>query len=434
MSAENNTVEIAPAKKVSGSIRVPGDKSISHRAVIFGGISEGQTAVTGFLNGEDCLRTVQIFKDLGVEITDSEKGEMLIQGKGLHGLTQPQHDLYAGNSGTTMRLMLGILSGLNITTAISGDESLNKRPMMRVVAPLREMGANIRGDNDGEYAPLTVQGARLRPIDYNLSIASAQVKSSILLAGLYAEGRTKVTEPMASRDHTERMLEAFGAEVTREGLSVTVTGQPKLLGRKIAVPGDISSAAFFMVAAALLKRSELTIEGLGVNPTRTGLFDVLRWMGADISMKNRHEECGEPVADVTIKASKLKGTKIGGDIIPRLIDEIPIIAVAASLADGITIIRDAEELRVKETDRIKALSTELRKIGVRVGVLPDGLIIHGQPQLQGGTVESYGDHRMAMALSIAGLLAEDKMVVNNVECINTSFPNFFELLDKVVAR
>jgi len=424
-------IKVQSVIDLKGKIEVPGDKSISHRGVMFGAIAEGTTEIHNFLMGEDCLSTIACFRQMGIDI-DVEDEKVIVQGKGLYGLQEADNVLDVGNSGTTTRLMIGILAGQKFNSVINGDASIRKRPMGRVTKPLKLMGAQIMGREEDTKAPLAIKGGNLKPFEYNSPVASAQVKSAIILAGLYTEGFTKVTEPEKSRDHTERMLKAFGAELEVEGLSVTVKGGGKLTGQKIEVPGDISSAAFFLVAGAIIPGAEVLVENVGINPTRDGVIEVLKNMGADIELTNLREATGEPVADILVRGSKLKGTKIAGDLIPRLIDEIPVLAVAAAIAQGETIIADAEELKVKESNRITAVVTELKRFGVDIVEQPDGMIIRGGNPLKGGAVcESYHDHRIAMSMIIAGLAAQGETIINNSECINISFPGFMELVERL---
>ncbi|MBH0165659.1 3-phosphoshikimate 1-carboxyvinyltransferase [Fictibacillus sp. 7GRE50] len=422
------TKQLQPIQRLKGSIKVPGDKSISHRAVMFGSIAEGRTTIDGFLTGEDCLSTISCFKKLGVSILQ-EGEKVTVEGKGLTGLTPPSEDLYVGNSGTTIRLMLGILANTPFESILTGDDSIAKRPMNRVTKPLKEMGATIDGNDSGNKVPLHIKGGETRGIHYTSPIASAQVKSAIILAGLDGEGTTSVKEPFKSRDHTERMLKAFGVEVETDDLSVSVAGGQKLKGTHIEVPGDISSAAFFLVAGAVVPNSEITLKKVGLNPTRTGILDVLKNMGADIAYQNKNDEASEPFGDLVIKSSALKGTIIEGDLIPRLIDEIPIIALAATQAEGTTIIKDAHELRVKETDRIETVVNELKKMGADIEATEDGMIIQGKSSLQGASVQSYGDHRIGMMLSVAACIAEGETTLANSEAIAVSYPSFFEQLN-----
>lgn len=414
--------------ELKGTIRVPGDKSISHRAVMLGAIATGQTKIHGLLTGDDCLNTIECFKKLGVQI--SINGDYVeIEGTGFEGLMEPEEILDVGNSGTTIRLMLGILAGTPFHNCLIGDTSIAKRPMDRVALPLRKMGAKIDGRKNGSFAPISIRGGGLKGIEYHSPVASAQVKSAVLLAGLNAEGTTSVIEPQTSRDHTERMLAAFGCQVNVEGLKASIEGKQALKGTTIHVPGDISSAAFFLVAGAILPNSELTIKNVGINPTRTGILDVLKEMGADILIEETATEENEPSADITIKSSELKGIEIGGDIIPRLIDEIPIIALAATQARGKTVIKDAGELKVKETNRIDTVVQELSRMGADIEATEDGMIIYGEARLNSAVVDSHGDHRIGMMLAIASCLAKGDTVIENDEAISISYPNFFQDLN-----
>jgi len=425
-------LKIKPKGNLQGNIKVPGDKSISHRSVMLGALSNGETEIEGFLTGEDCLNTARAFQSMGVKIEGLGSEKMIIHGVGLDGLQEPTSILDVGNSGTSMRLMLGILAGQNFYSVITGDESLSQRPMARVTKPLSDMGAKIYGRDNGNLAPLTVIGQELTNQEYHSPIASAQVKSCILLAGLYADGTTTVIEPEKSRDHTERMLEYFGAEIEVEGLKVKVKGKPNLQGKRIKVPSDISSAAFFIVAALINQNSELVLKDVGLNPTRDGILEVLQDMKADYELLDKRLENKEPIADIKVKSSNLQATTIGGEVIPKLIDEIPILAIAATQAEGETIIKDAEELRVKETDRIKAMVTEMKRLGIEVEEREDGMVIPGSQTIKGGCrCQSYGDHRIAMSLAIAGLIAEEEVIIQNTECINTSFPSFSDLIDQI---
>lgn len=421
---------------LQGRVQVPGDKSISHRALMLGALASGETSIQGLLLGEDPRSTASCFRALGARISELNSTEVRIEGIGLGHLLEPEDVLDAGNSGTTMRLMLGILAshpGRFFT--VTGDCSLRSRPMSRVAQPLRQMGAAIWGRKDGSLAPLAIRGQRLRPIHYHSPIASAQVKSCILLAGLMTEGETTVTEPALSRDHSERMLRAFGARVTvdPETCSATVTGLETLQGQTVVVPGDISSAAFWLVAAAIVPQADLVIENVGVNPTRTGVLEVLEQMGADITRENERDVAGEPVADLHVRyGGPLQATTIAGTIIPRLIDEIPILAVAAVFAQGTTVIRDAEELRVKESDRIAVMAKQLNCLGARVSELPDGLEITGGTPLTGSQVDSYTDHRIAMSLAIAALTAQGSTTIHRAEAVSISYPNFVATLKQII--
>lgn len=423
---------VNPVKSLNGEITVPGDKSISHRAAMIGALARGRTEIKNFLPGADCLSTIGCFQAMGVEYTGIGTETVNVEGVGLRGLKEPADVLDVGNSGTTMRLMLGVLAGQTFFAAVTGDSSIRKRPMRRVTEPLMEMGASIWGRDNENLAPLAVKGGFVKPIRFVSTVASAQVKSAIMLAGLYARGVTSVWEPEKSRDHTERMLKYFGAEVDVNGLAVKVVGQPDLKARTVTVPGDISSAAFFLVAGAIVPGAEVTVKGVGVNPTRDGIIEVLQAMGADLRVNNRREQTGEPVADITVRGSDLKGTTVKGHVIPRLIDEIPVLAVAAAVAEGITEIRDAAELKVKETNRITTVIRELSKFGVAMEELPDGMRIHGSRQLYGAECESHGDHRIAMAMAVAGLVADGRTTIHNSECIDVSFPGFEETLKSIL--
>lgn len=416
---------------LTGTIEIPGDKSISHRALILGAIAEGETTIKGLLLGEDPLSTARCFRAMGAKISKLNTEKVMVQGVGLGNLTEPVHVLNAGNSGTTIRLMLGLLAshpGKFFT--ITGDKSLRSRPMSRVVNPLTQMGATIWGRANNSLAPLAVRGQQLKAIHYLSPVASAQVKSCVLLAGLMAESKTTVTEPALSRDHSERMLQAFGAELEINSTtnSVTITGQPTLKGQTVIVPGDISSAAFWLVAAAIIPGSELLITNVGINPTRTGVLEALEMMNADIVKENERVVAGEPIADLRVKHSQLKACTIGGNIIPRLIDEVPILAVAAAFAQGTTVIKDAQELRVKESDRLTVMATELGKMGAQIKELPDGLEITGGATLTGTDVDSFTDHRIAMSLAIASLNAQGTTTIHRAEAASISYPNFVDTL------
>ncbi len=415
---------------LQGEISIPGDKSISHRAVMFGAMAEGKTTINHFLAGEDCLSTISCFEKMGVSIKREDE-YVEVEGKGIEGLSEPASILDVGNSGTTTRLMLGILAGVPFHTSLIGDESIAKRPMSRVTVPLRSMGAKIDGREHGQYTPLSTRGGALKAIHYHSPVASAQVKSAILLAGLHAEGTTKVTEPFTSRDHTERMLRAFGVDVEVDGTTVSIEGGQSLRGTDVYVPGDISSAAFFLVAGAIVPNSRIVLKNVGLNPTRTGIIDVLQQMGARLTISNERIQNGEPIGDLTIETSQLKGIEIGGDVIPRLIDEIPVIALLATQANGKTVIKDAEELKVKETNRIDTVATELSKLGASVTPTADGLIIEGKTALKSGEVDSYGDHRIGMMLAVAAAIATGEVTLMRSEAIHVSYPTFFEDLDKL---
>lgn len=420
---------VKPVQRLQGELQIPGDKSISHRAVMLGALASGVTEIENFLMGADNLSTINCFRAMGINCETTGPTDFIIHGQGLDGLQEPENVLDVGNSGTTMRLLLGILSGQSFFSCLTGDSSIRKRPMGRVTEPLAKMGAAISGRSNGNLAPLSLKGGKLKGIDYASSVASAQVKSALLLAGLYAEGETSVTEPLKSRDHSERMLKLFGASVEDYGLRVNIKSRPNLLGQKVFVPGDISSAAFFMVAGLIVPNSQLVLKNVGINPTRNGIIKVLVAMGANIELLNQREVSGEEVADIKVSTSNLKGTIIEGEIIPTLIDEIPIIAVAAAMAEGETIIKDAAELKVKETNRITTVTTELKKLGVNIEATEDGMIVTGGRPLKGATCQSFGDHRIAMAMVIAGLVAEGETIILGSKAIDVSFPGFVKLIE-----
>lgn len=413
-------------------IKIPGDKSISHRAVMLGSIAEGTTEIDGFLTGADCLSTISCFQQLGVNIQrDGEK--VTVHGVGLQGLKEPDSVLDVGNSGTTIRLISGILAGQNFTSLLTGDSSIRRRPMKRVLDPLGKMGAEVLGRDNNNKAPFAIKGKELESISYKTPVASAQIKSAILLAGLYSKGTTTVIEPEKSRNHTEVMLKGFGAEIEEGPNFSSVKGFPKLMGQKITVPGDISSAAFFIAGALILPDKEVCIENVGLNETRTGIIDVFREMGGDIQIINERYTSGEKVGDIIVKSSKLKGITFGGEIIPRLVDEIPVIAVAATQAEGVTIIHGAEELKVKESDRLKTISKELSKMGADIEETDDGLIIKGGTPLKYADCESYDDHRIAMSCAIAGLVSDGGVSIDDLSCVDISFPGFFETIKSLIA-
>jgi 3-phosphoshikimate 1-carboxyvinyltransferase len=420
---------VRPARRIAGAVTVPGDKSISHRAALLGALADGVTEVQGFLEGEDCLGTLRAVAALGAEVTRKGPSHFVIQGVGHEGLTEPGDVVDCGNSGTTARLLVGVLAGQPFATVLTGDESLRRRPMERVMEPLTRMGARVVGRRGGARLPLAIAGTRpLQPIRHLSPVASAQVKSAVLLAGLWASGPVSVVEPARSRDHTERMLTAFGGDVRVDPETVTVVPGRRLKGRLCRVPGDISSAAFFLVAGAAAPDGAVTVRGVGVNPTRTGALDVLDAMGARVGVAPRDGD-GEPMADLAVGAGRLRGTEVGGALVPRAIDEMPILAVAAACAEGPTLVRDAAELRVKESDRIRAIASELRKMGVLVEERPDGFRVAGrrpgaEAPFRGARVSSWGDHRLAMALVVAGLLADGPTVVEGIGCIATSYPDF----------
>lgn len=412
---------IQKIKKAVGQIKVPGDKSISHRAVMLGSLANGVTEISGFLKGADCLSTIDCFRKTGIDI-DINGENVTVHGNGLRGLKKPDEMLYTGNSGTTTRLLCGILAGQNFDTSITGDASIQKRPMGRVVQPLSMMGAKI----ENEYCPLYITGTKLHGIDYKMPVASAQVKTAIILAGLYADGETVIHEIEKSRDHTELMLSAMGADLTVDNLDITVKPTNDLTAVNVDVPGDISSAAFFLVLGAIMPNSQITVTNVGINPTRTGIINVLKDMGADITLENVHTSAGETVADITVRSSSLKGTTVGGDIIPRLIDELPIIAVAAVFADGQTVIKDAQELKVKETNRIRAVVDEFNKCGIAITETDDGMIINGGKSIHGADFKTYGDHRMAMSLTVLAQLADGESTLDDSDCACVSYPTFFD--------
>jgi 3-phosphoshikimate 1-carboxyvinyltransferase len=423
-----NQLVVRSSTRLRGRVRVPGDKSISHRALLLGALAEGDSQIGGFLPSGDCLATLDCLRALGVETEAHDQTALTVHGCGLYGLRASTAPLNCVRSGTTMRLLAGILVGQSFASTLTGDPQLLRRPMRRIIEPLRRMGAEIE-DTDG-CAPLTIRGRSLRGYDHTLPVASAQVKSALLLAGLYADGPTIVREPGPARDHTERMLAAMGADIEISGLTITLSPCPplSLSPLSLSIPGDISSAAFPLVAATLVPDSRVTVEGVSVNPTRTGVLDVLRAMGADVALDNEREQGGEPVANVTVRSSDLVGVEVGGDTVVRAIDEFPVLAVAATQAHGTTHVRDAAELRVKETDRVAAIVAGLRAMGAHIDPLPDGFIIEGPIPLRGAAVDSHGDHRLAMALAVAGLIAEGETVIKNAECIPDSFPGFVELM------
>lgn len=409
---------------LKGTLRVPGDKSISHRAIMFGSLAEGTTTIHGFLKGADCLSTIDCFRKMGISIEEKED-TIYVHGKGLHGLHKPEETLDVGNSGTTTRLISGILAGQNFDTVLSGDASLNSRPMGRIMKPLSMMGADITSIHDTGCAPLSIKGRSLNAIHYDSPVASAQVKSCVLLAGMYSDGITSVTEPVLSRNHTEIMLNYFGAQVTSEGTTASIAPEPSLFAREITVPGDISSAAYFIAAGLLVPGSEILLKNVGINPTRDGLLRVCKDMGADITLLNVNME-GEPTADLLVRTSSLHGTTVGGEIIPTLIDEIPMIAVMAAFAEGTTVIKDAKELKVKESDRILVMAENLSRMGADITPTDDGMIIHGGKPLHGAEIDSYLDHRVAMSFAVAGLLCDGPLSIKGGDCVKISYPEFYE--------
>ena len=416
-----------------GEVTVPGDKSISHRSVMFGAIAKGLTEIDGFLQGADCLSTISCFERMGVSIEN--RGErVLVFGNGMHGLKEPDGVLDCGNSGTTTRLLSGLLSAQPFCVTLTGDESIRKRPMKRIITPLSQMGASIKSVNNNGCAPLFIEGQRLHGISYQSPVASAQVKSAVLLAGLYAEGETRVTEPYLSRNHSELMLAHFGADVRTEGTTAVLRPARELFGQKISVPGDISSAAFFIAAALMVPGSELLIRNVGINPTRDGILTVCSSMGADIEILNPSAGSGEPVADLLVRHSSLHGTEIGGAVIPTLIDELPVIAAMACLADGKTVIRDAAELKVKESNRIAVMTEGLSAMGARVEETADGMIIHGGSPLHGAVIDSRKDHRIAMTFAVTALAASGQTEILDADCVSISYPGFYGDLKRLCCR
>lgn len=426
-------IVVKPARRLRGELRVPGDKSISHRALMLNAIAEGEATVSNLGPGADCLSTLRCLRALGVTIETLGDGALRVVGVGLQGLREPEDLLDAGNSGTAMRLLAGLLAGQPFLSILTGDSSLRSRPMRRVIEPLRRMGAQLWARRDDSLPPIAVRGGFLKGIEYNLPVASAQLKSALLLAGLCAEGPTVLREPQPSRDHTERMLAAQGARISPAGGAITLTPGDPLTVLSVQVPGDISSAAFWLVAAAIHPDAEITVRDVGINPGRTGVLEVLRAMGADLEVVPRGERGGEPVADLVARSSHLRGAQVGGALIPRLIDEIPVLAVAAAFAEGETRFSDAAELRVKETDRVRAMSTELARLGADVQELADGLVVRGGRSLRGDRCLSYGDHRMAMAMAVAGLVAQGETAIEGAEVAEISYPSFWEDLERLSA-
>lgn len=421
---------LTKVSKLQGEITVPGDKSISHRAIMLGSLAKGTTEITNFLQGADCLSTIDCFRKMGIQI-ENNTASILVHGLGLHGLKKPQGILDVGNSGTTTRLMSGILAAQEFETELNGDASIQKRPMNRIINPLSEMGAHIESIKGNGCAPLRIHGRKLKGIHYQSKVASAQVKSCVLFAGLYADGETSVTEPYVSRNHTELMLEYFGGTVRTEGTTAMVLPEPDLVGQKVVVPGDISSAAYFIAAALIVPNSELLIKNVGINPTRDGILRVCKQMGADITLLNESTIKGESSADLLVRSSSLHGTVVGGEVIPTLIDELPIIAILASYADGETVIKDAQELKVKESNRIDVMVSNLSKMGVDIRATDDGMIINGGKTLHGAVIDSKLDHRIAMSFAIASLQAEGETEIIGSECVDISYPKFYEDLKKI---
>ena len=416
---------------LKGEVAIPGDKSISHRAVMFGSLAEGTTEVTNFLQGADCLSTIFCFRKLGIEIENTSQ-RILIHGKGLHGLTEPSDTLDTGNSGTTTRLISGILAGQRFTTILNGDASIQTRPMKRIMTPLSMMGADITSLKGNDCAPLRICGGQLHGIAYKSPVASAQVKSCILLAGLYADAPTSVLEPVLSRNHTELMLAGFGAHITSSGTTATIEPEPDLNGMKIEVPGDISSAAYFLAAGLMIPNSEIMIKNVGINPTRDGILRVAKEMGGDITILNEKTSGGEPTCDLLVRSSSLKGVTIGGEIIPTLIDEIPMIAVMACFAEGTTTIKDAQELKVKESNRIDTVVTNLKAMGAHIEATDDGMIIEGGYPLHGAVIDSHLDHRIAMSFAVGALGADGETTIEGADCVKISYPEFYQTLEKLI--
>lgn len=417
-------MEIKKQTALRGELLIPGDKSISHRAVMLGSLAKGTTCISHFLTGADCLSTISCFRKMGIAIEESS-GNVLVHGKGLHGLSQPQEILDVGNSGTTTRLISGILAGQSFISELNGDASIQSRPMKRIMTPLASMGADIISVKDNGCAPLRISGKPLHAIQYHSPVASAQVKSCVLLAGMYADGITSVTEPVLSRNHTELMLNYFGAQVVSEGTTASIHPEPHLEAREILVPGDISSAAYFIAAGLLTSNSEILLKNVGINPTRDGMLRVCMDMGADITLLNEKKD-GEPTADLLIRTSSLHGTTIQSPIIPALIDEIPMLAVMAAFAEGTTVIRDAQELKVKESDRIAVMTENLKRMGADIEATDDGMIIHGGKPLHGAVIDSHMDHRVAMSFAVAGTICDGPLVIQDAECVNISYPGFYQ--------
>lgn len=436
------SLTITPGGPLRGTTTVPGDKSLTHRAIILTALAEGTSTIAGYCQGEDCLNTMRAFQALGIPITQTST-ELIVCGKGFWGLSEPSAPIDCGNSGTGIRLLTGLLAGQDFFSILTGDESIRRRPMGRVVKPLREMGAVIGGRKGGELAPLAITGTGLHGIEYSSPVASAQIKSSLLLAGLFAQGKTRYKEPRPSRDHTERMFQFFGIPLAKEDGALVLEGRPSVgwRGVDVTIPGDFSAAAFFLVGATIVQGSDITIRNVGMNPTRTGLIEVLKGMGADIQVRDLRDAAGEPVGDLRVKSSALRGVTISHDLIPKTIDEFPVLCVAAAVAEGDTIISGAEELRVKESDRITTMSRELKAMGALIEERPDGMIIRGLGR--GGEngrlkatdkAESHGDHRVAMSLAIGGLTAEERMTIADTSCVDTSFPNFEKVLVDLLAQ
>lgn len=423
-------MQLSKKKHLKGTITVPGDKSISHRAVMFGSLAKGTTEITHFLEGADCLSTIGCFRSMGIGI-ERTSDAILVHGKGLHGLQKPEKMLDCGNSGTTTRLVSGILAAQPFDVTLTGDASIQTRPMRRIMTPLSQMGADITSLKGNDCAPLHIAGTSLKGIHYQSPVASAQVKSCVLLAGLYTQGVTSVTEPTLSRNHTEIMLNYFGADVTSKGTTATITPEPALEGRQVKVPGDISSAAYFIAAAMLVPDSEVLLKNVGINPTRDGILRVFKEMGADITYLNENCDNGEATADLLVRSSSLHGVTVGGDIIPALIDEIPMIAVAAAFAEGTTVIKDASELKVKESNRIDTVVTNLKAMGCDIEAADDGMIIHGGRQLHGAVIDTKKDHRIAMSFAIGALAADGVTEIRDADCVTISYPDFYKDIERL---
>jgi len=425
-------LKITPTNKFKGKISLPGDKSISHRAAIIGAIASGKTVIENFSNSEDCNSTLVCLKGLGVDLLRT-KDRVVVNGVGLYGFCEPDDILFCGNSGTTMRLLCGVLTGQNFNSVLNGDDSLRRRPMDRIIKPLRAMGAKVWARCNNKYAPIFIKGHRLTAIEYSMPVASAQLKSALLLAGLYTKGKQVVIEPTTTRDHTERMLRSFRCDLLKKKNRITLGRKRQPRAQKVAVPGDISSAAFFIALACLRIGSEIFIENVGINPTRTGIILTLKNMGVKLTILNKRIICNEPVSDILVRGSQLNGVELSGAIIPMIIDELPVMAVIATQAKGTTIVRNAEELRVKETDRIRAIVSQLRNMGAQIIERKDGFIVEGPTRLRGVKCKSFGDHRIAMALTIAGLIADGETTIEDAESINISFPEFITKI-KVVTN
>ena len=424
-------LSITPAKRLVGEAEIPGDKSISHRCIILGAIANGDTRLSRFLMSSDCLNTIKAFRQMGVLIDIPDPGSVIIRGVGLYGLKPPSSPIDAGNSGTTARLLAGLLSGQNFSSVITGDESLQKRPMDRIIIPLKKMGADINTNTCGRYLPLSIKGSSLEGIDYHMPVASAQVKSALVLATLYAKSPSYIHQPAVCRNHTEILLRAFGGRIDTRDNTIIAYPARQLYCQSIKIPGDISSAAFLMTAGLLVPDSTIILKEVGINPTRTGILDVFNRMGADITVENLSNSGGEIIGDIVVKTSHLKGTVISGELIPRLIDEIPAIALAATQAEGTTVIRDAQELKVKETNRINSVVSLLSRLGANIEGTDDGMVIHGPTPLTGNTLDSFGDHRLAMTAAVAGLIARGETTINGWQWADVSFPGFYDTLKKL---